>query len=191
MAAPRACFDREVLRWVQSLDLSYSVKNPKRDFANGFLVAEIYSRYYDREVQMHGFTNGTAKRIKDDNWYQLDKFFRKSKIRTHSKEDVAAVANCGRPASLAVPRRASRRARCVLGAHRGEPSPAQTPCSSRRGRRRGGPRERNLRGAHAAAPAEDRPARVAHQERARVAPGLRRDGPRTGAASPTGFGPGR
>jgi len=69
---------RDILKWIQSLDLSYSIKNTKRDFANGFLVAEICSRYFKNDdLQMASFGSGISEELRKANWDLLQRIFAK------------------------------------------------------------------------------------------------------------------
>ena len=44
--------------WLQSLNLTYKITNPKRDLSNGWVFAEILNRYYPEGVEMYQFDNG-------------------------------------------------------------------------------------------------------------------------------------
>uniref|UniRef100_A0A7R9YU19 Calponin-homology (CH) domain-containing protein n=1 Tax=Chlamydomonas euryale TaxID=1486919 RepID=A0A7R9YU19_9CHLO len=71
---------RELLKWTLSLDLSYPIKNPRRDLCNGFVFAEMLSRYYPGDVQMHSFENVTSNERKKSNWELLTKLFKRKRI---------------------------------------------------------------------------------------------------------------
>jgi len=57
-------------------------------------VAEIFSRYYAKDVQMHSFDNGTAIGHKRDNWAQLLKLFRKVGLSDLLTDEQASHVYC-------------------------------------------------------------------------------------------------
>jgi len=68
-------FPREFLKWLQSLNISSSIKNVKFDFGNGYVVAEILNRYYPQDVRLNSFDTGQSKNCRKENWQYLKKLF--------------------------------------------------------------------------------------------------------------------
>ena len=64
-----------------------------RSFNNGFLIAEIFSRYFPQDIQMHSFDNAENFKKKRDNWQQLQVFFEKRKIPIVIKNIDSLILN--------------------------------------------------------------------------------------------------
>ncbi|ESO86715.1 hypothetical protein LOTGIDRAFT_76788, partial [Lottia gigantea] len=92
--------NREVVKWLQSLDLTWQIKTPKWDLTNGYLIAEIFSWYFPQDIQMHMYYDGTSLEPKTKNWNLLKNFFKRHRIdippeyisgTIHCKEGAATL----------------------------------------------------------------------------------------------------
>jgi hypothetical protein len=88
MVLPRA-----VLKWVQELDLNFSLKNPVRDLANGYLVAELMHRYHPSDIQLDTFSMGISEEARSDNWNRLIKVFVKHGLDGINHSRIRSVIN--------------------------------------------------------------------------------------------------
>ncbi|XP_016526436.1 spermatogenesis-associated protein 4 isoform X1 [Poecilia formosa] len=85
--------DREVIKWLQDLELSFHPKNLRRDLSNGYLVAEIFSRYYPHDISVYSYHNGVSFSSKQKNWSRIQKFLKKKNLEL-SKEAVYGSIHC-------------------------------------------------------------------------------------------------
>jgi hypothetical protein len=65
---------RTVVKWLQGLDLTYPIKNPKWDLSNGFLIAEIFSWYYPDDIRISAYNTGLSLDSKMTNWSLIKRF---------------------------------------------------------------------------------------------------------------------
>ena len=92
-AAAGTGLPRSLLTWLLSLGLSAPVRNPRRDFCNGYLLAEIVCKHsaHGSKLSLHSFsaTDGSMAR-KRTQWALLTKFLGKQGIVVESNvvEDI-------------------------------------------------------------------------------------------------------
>ncbi|CRH01299.1 conserved Plasmodium protein, unknown function [Plasmodium relictum] len=85
---------REIIKWLQYLDLSHSFKNIK-SASNGILISEIINIYMPQSINMNSLENGFSKEIKKKNWLIIKKiltnlniFFDEASIINSDKKEI-------------------------------------------------------------------------------------------------------
>ena len=74
--APRSKLPREIWRWLLGFSLKGKTKNVRRDFSNGYVIAEVLHQYFPMDIQLPEFRNGESFPIKMANWQQLGIHFK-------------------------------------------------------------------------------------------------------------------
>ena len=89
---PSFFLPRPLIKWLDSLDLAYSIRNPRRDLANGFIIAEILARRYPTEINIYTIYNGLQTDQKRDNWELISKLLSKKEFPL-KKEEYEQIYN--------------------------------------------------------------------------------------------------
>ncbi|XP_063338665.1 spermatogenesis-associated protein 4 [Pelmatolapia mariae] len=84
---------REVVKWLQTLDLAFYPQNVRRDFSSGYLVAQIFSHYYPRDFSLHSYDRGTSLSAKQWNWSQIERSLEKRNLYL-KKEAIDGTIHC-------------------------------------------------------------------------------------------------
>ncbi|XP_023253877.1 spermatogenesis-associated protein 4 isoform X2 [Seriola lalandi dorsalis] len=63
------------------------------DFSSGYLVAEIFSRYYPQDFPEHSYDKGTSLSAKQRNWSQIERSLQKQNLHLR-KEVVDGTIHC-------------------------------------------------------------------------------------------------
>jgi len=74
---PRSKLPREIWRWLLGFSLIGKIKNVRRDFSNGYVIAEVLHHYYPKDIELPEYRNGDSLPTKVANWQQLELFFKK------------------------------------------------------------------------------------------------------------------
>ncbi|XP_071313313.1 spermatogenesis-associated protein 4 isoform X2 [Trachinotus anak] len=89
----KAGLPRDAVQWLHSLHLSFHPRNVRRDFSSGYLVAEIFSRYYPQDFSEHSYDKGTSLSAKQKNWSQIERSLQKQNMHLR-KEVVEGTIHC-------------------------------------------------------------------------------------------------
>jgi len=84
---------RVIIHWLQSLELTLPYNYPKRDLADGRVVAEIFNHYYQNQINIDLLYSSPSFKHREDNWNQLQKFFKKQNIKV-PESIIIPVLNC-------------------------------------------------------------------------------------------------